>query len=34
VRRLVAAIRDNDEYKVEEAALQLARTRRILAPTC
>jgi hypothetical protein len=32
VRRLVAAIRDNDERKVEEAVLQLARTRRILAP--
>jgi hypothetical protein len=32
VRRLVAAIRDNDESKVEETVLQLARTRRILAP--
>jgi hypothetical protein len=32
MRRLVAAIRDNDERKVEEAVLQLARTRRILAP--
>jgi hypothetical protein len=32
VRRLVAAIRDNDERKVEEAVLQLARTRKILAP--
>jgi len=32
VRRLVAAIRDNDDGKVEEAVLQLARTRRILAP--
>jgi hypothetical protein len=32
VRRLVAAIRENDEDKVEEAVLQLARTRRIFAP--
>jgi len=32
VRRLVAAIRDNDEHQVEEAVLQLARTRRIFAP--
>jgi hypothetical protein len=32
VRRFVAAIRDNDERTVEEAVLQLARTRRILAP--
>ena len=32
VRRLVAAIRDNDEDKVEAAVLQLARTRRIFAP--
>jgi hypothetical protein len=32
VRRLIAAIRDNDERKVEEAVLQLARTRRIFAP--
>jgi hypothetical protein len=32
VRRLIVAIRDNDERKVEEAVLQLAGTRRILAP--
>jgi hypothetical protein len=32
VRRLIAAIRDNDERKVEEAVLQLARTRKIFAP--
>jgi hypothetical protein len=32
VRRLVAAIRDNDEHQVEEAVLALARTRRIFAP--
>ena len=32
MRRLIAAIRDNDEHKVEEAVLQLARTRRIFAP--
>jgi len=32
VRRLITAIRENDEHKVEEAVLQLARTRRILAP--
>jgi hypothetical protein len=32
VRRLIAAIRENDERKVEEAVLQLARTRRIFAP--
>jgi hypothetical protein len=32
VRRLIAAIRDNDEHMVEEAVLQLARTRRIFAP--
>ncbi len=32
MRRLIAAIRDNDERKVEEAVLQLARTRRIFAP--
>jgi len=32
VRRLVAAIRDNDEDRVEAAVLQLARTRRIFAP--
>jgi hypothetical protein len=32
VRRLVAAIRDNDERTVEEAVLQLARARRIFAP--
>ena len=32
VRRLIAAIRDNDEHQVEEAVLQLARTRKIFAP--
>jgi hypothetical protein len=32
VRRLIAAIRDNDEHQVEEAVLQLAGTRRIFAP--
>ena len=32
VRRLIAAIRDNDEHQVEEAVLQLARTRKIYAP--
>ena len=32
MRRLVAAIRENDDHKVEEAVLQLARTRRIFAP--
>jgi hypothetical protein len=32
VRRLIAAIRDNDEHTVEEAVLQLARARRIFAP--
>jgi hypothetical protein len=32
VRRLVAAIRDNDEHKVEEAVLQLAGVRKIFAP--
>jgi hypothetical protein len=32
VLRLIAAIRDNDEHTVEEALLQLARTRRIFAP--
>jgi hypothetical protein len=32
VRRLIAAIRENDERKVEDAVLQLARTRKILAP--
>ena len=32
MRRLVAAIRDNDERKVEKAIPQLARTRRIFAP--
>jgi hypothetical protein len=32
VRRLLAAIRDNDERKVEKPVLQLARTRRIFAP--
>src|SRR5436309_4428058 len=32
VRRLLAAIRENDENKVEEAVLQLGRTRRIFAP--
>ena len=31
-RRLVTEIRDNDEQAVEETVLQLARTRRILAP--
>lgn len=31
-RRLIVAIRENDEQKVEEAVLQLARTRRIFAP--
>ena len=32
MRRLIAAIRENDERKVEQAVLQLARTRRIFAP--
>ena len=32
VRRLIAAIRDNDEHQVEEAVLQLAGTRKIFAP--
>jgi len=32
VRRLIAAIRENDEHKVEKAVLELARTRRIFAP--
>jgi hypothetical protein len=32
VRRLIDAIRENDEHKVEEAVLQLAETRRIFAP--
>jgi molecular chaperone DnaJ len=32
VRRLIAAIRDNDERDVEETVLQLARTRKIFAP--
>ena len=32
MRRLVAAIRDNDERKVERAVLQLAGTRKIFAP--
>ena len=32
MRRLVAAIRDNDERQVEEAVLQLAGTRKIFAP--
>ena len=32
MRRLIAAIRDNDERKVEKAILELARTRRIFAP--
>src|SRR5215831_19199172 len=32
VRRLVAAIRDNDERTVEEAVLELASARRIFAP--
>jgi hypothetical protein len=31
-RWLIAAIRDNDERKVEKPVLQLARTRRIFAP--
>ncbi|HEY7263610.1 MAG TPA: hypothetical protein VH589_19250 [Trebonia sp.] len=30
--RLIAAIRENDERKVEEAVLQLAKTRKIYAP--
>lgn len=30
MRRLIAAIRDNDERKVEKAVLQLAGTRKIL----
>jgi len=32
VRRLIAAIRDNDDHQVEEAVLQLARRGRIYAP--
>ncbi len=32
MRRLIVAIRENDERKVEEAVLQLARTRKIFAP--
>jgi hypothetical protein len=32
VRRLIAAIRENDEHKVEKAVLELSRTRRIFAP--
>ncbi len=32
MRRLIAAIRENDEAKVEAAVLQLARTRKIFAP--
>jgi hypothetical protein len=32
MRRLIAAIRENDERTVEEAVLQLARTRKIFAP--
>ena len=32
MRRLIAAIRENDERQVEQAVLQLAGTRRILAP--
>ena len=32
VRRLIAAIRDNDDHEVEEAVLQLARRNRIFAP--
>ncbi|HMD93279.1 MAG TPA: hypothetical protein VKG80_11620 [Trebonia sp.] len=32
VRRLIAAVRENDESKVEEAVLQLAQSRRIFAP--
>ena len=30
--RLIAAIRENDEARVEELVLQLARTRRVFAP--
>jgi hypothetical protein len=32
VRRLIAAIRDNDERKAGKPVLQLTRTRRIFAP--
>jgi hypothetical protein len=32
VRRLITAIRENDERQVEEAVLQLARTRKLFAP--
>jgi hypothetical protein len=32
VRRLIAAVRENDEDKVEAAILQLAQSRRIFAP--
>jgi hypothetical protein len=32
VRRLIAAIRENDEHQVEEAVLQLVSRRRIFAP--
>ena len=32
VRRLIAAIRDNDERNAGKPVLQLARTRRIFAP--
>ena len=32
MRRFIAAIRENDERKVEEAILQLARSRRTFAP--
>lgn len=32
VRRLIAAVRENDEDKVEAAVLQLAQSRRIFAP--
>ena len=31
-RRLIVAIRDGDEHTVEQAVLQLARTRKIFAP--
>jgi hypothetical protein len=31
-RRLIAAVRDGDEQAVEQAVLQLARTRKIFAP--
>ena len=32
MRRLIAAISENDEHQVEKAVLELARTRRIFAP--